>query len=52
LARGTARRCNSGDTSLSGTVPGDGDYILQIGIRRVEARRGGKASFEMTVFLK
>ena len=40
-----------GENSWSGTLPADGDYTIQVYLVRAEARRGGKADFECTVFI-
>lgn len=39
----------SGETQLRGTFPDDGEYTVLIGIRRAEARRDGRATFQLQV---
>jgi hypothetical protein len=39
----------SGDIKLTGVLPEDGEYMIFVGIRRAEARRGGNATYKLHV---
>lgn len=40
------------DLTMTGTLPADGEYIVQLGLRRADARRGGQAPFEIELSIK
>lgn len=39
-------------TNWSGTLPGNGDYLIRVGLVRAEARRNGAGGFKLTVGIR